>query len=188
MSWEFKNLKDDLAHKNIAQLAATMWHGTNATHGMTELPMQAVGFLTSLRQWIIVTAKLENGVYKWRATPVLTTVRQHDDNDAAVDIDVCGHVASLLCYAFTNANSLHEVAVAASSRDFDFLEPSGPGDEGDPTPSDNDPKNDRDEEGDETDIASRNHRGVGADSTSRSFQSEGRRKPLGKVDSNCTAR
>jgi hypothetical protein len=181
MSWEFKNLKTDLANKNIAQLAATMWHGINVTHGMTELPKRAVGFLTSLRQWIMVTAKLENGVYKWRATPVLTTVLQ--DSDAAVDVDVCDHVATLLCYAFSNAKLLHEVAVEASLRDFDFLEPSGPDGENGTNPPDDDPNDDNDgNHGPDT--TSHNHGRVGADKVGRS---EVRRRPLGNVDSNCTA-
>ena len=185
MSWEFKDLKGDLANKHIAQLVATIWHGIKVTQGMHGLPHQAVGFVTSMREWIMVTATLQNGDYKWKATPVLSTMC--GVGDAVVDVAVCGHVATLLSYAFSNAKSLHDVAAAALLRDFDFPGPSGLGDEGGYPRSDDDPTNDRNDEGDETDHASRNHGEGGTDTAGHSFQSKTGRRPLGNVDSNCTA-
>ena len=123
MSWEFKNLKDDLTDKDTAQLVATMCHGIEVTRAMVKYHLRTMGFVTSGRQWVMVTANLVEGDYKWSATPVITMMGP--DGGAVVGIDVFDQVAKLLCFAFVNAKLLHNVAVAATLRQIGPLDFSG---------------------------------------------------------------
>ena len=184
MSWEFKKLDAALTDGNIAQLAATMWHGIDVTREMTKCPKRAVGFLTSGLEWIMVTATLTEGKYKWAATPPLATIQL--GNDAAIDIGVCGQVAKLLCFAFSNARSLQVDATAAALRELGPLDFSGPDGESGSNPPDDDP-NDDDDGNDGIDTTPRSHGGVGTDKAGHFLRSNARRRPLGNVDSNCTA-
>lgn len=184
MSWEFKKLNADLTNSNIAQLAATMWHGINVSREMTKCPKRAVGFLTSGEEWIMVTATLTEGEYKWAATPPLATIQR--GNDAAVDIGVCGQVAKLLCFAFSNARSLQVDASAAALREFDPLDFSGPDDESGSNQPDDD-RNHDDDGNDGINTTHHSHGGVGMDKAGHFLRPNARRRPLGNVDSNCTA-
>ena len=178
MSWEFKKLNAGLTNSNIAQLAATMWHGINVSREMTKCPKRAVGFLTSGEDWIMLTATLTEGVYKWAATPPLATIQ--GGNDAAVDIGVCGQVAKLLCFAFSNARSLQVDASTAALRELDPLDFSGPdGESGSDSPDDD--RNDDLDGNDGVDTTPHSHSEVGTNPP------KARRRPLGNVDSNCTA-
>ena len=181
MSWEFKKLDANLTDSNIAQLAATMAHGINVSRQMTKLPKRAVGFLTSLDKWIMVTATLTGGEYKWATTPPFATIA-----DAAVDVGACGHVAKLLCFAFANAKSQQVDAAAAALRELASPDSSGPDGESGANPPDDDP-NDYDDPNDGTDTAPRSHGGVSSGKDGPVLRSGSQRRPLGNVDSNCTA-
>ena len=188
MSWEFKKLDADLTNSNIAQLAATMWHGLNVSREMTKCPKRAVGFLTSGKAWIMVTATLIEGEYKWAATPSLTTIQR--GNDAAVDIDVCGQVTKLLCFAFFNARSLQEDASAFILQELDgpLLEDFNglDGENGSNLPND-DQNDDDDSRNDGIDATPDSHGEIGTDKSGHYLRPNVRRRPLGNVDSNCTA-
>ena len=114
MSWEFKNLKDDLVVKNIAQLAATMQHSIDVSSAMAKLPLMVLGFLTSGRQWVMVRAILIGGIYKWMHTCPIDTIGPKDGRmEQEVDHEVCNQVAKLLSFAFGHAKQLHDETMAA---------------------------------------------------------------------------
>jgi hypothetical protein len=182
MSWEFKKLDAKLTKSNIAQLAATMWHGINVSREMTKCPKRAVGFLTSGREWIMVTATFTDGEYKWAATPPLATICH-----AEVDVGVCGHVVKLLCYAFFNARMLHTDASAATMQALGPLDFNHSDGESSTNPPGDDPNED-DDGNDGADTAPRSHGGVGGtEKVGHFLRSAARRRPLGNANSNCTA-
>ena len=192
MTWEFKHLRDDLTNKHIAQLVVVMRNGINAYRSMaTKCPKRFVGFLTSGREWIMVTATLMGGEYIWTHTPSLSTILPADDDtvDGVVDVDVCGQVAKLLCFAFSNAISLQADILAAVLSSFKRLDLNGPDGESGANPPD-DETNDADDENDGQ--ATRGPGGVlkeagGGGPNLRSKAGKQNRRPLGDVDSNRTA-
>ena len=117
--WEFKNLKDDLENKYIGQLVATMKHGIDLSRMNDKFQKCVVGFLTSGRQWVMVTAIFSGGVYTWQSTPTISTLQPVGEK-WAVDTEKCAQVVKLLCFALSNAKELHEETLAAAMRDLAF--------------------------------------------------------------------
>jgi hypothetical protein len=131
MSWEFKNLNDDLEGKHIAQLIASMSRGINYICGMKQQSM--IGFLTTGRQWVVVTATRTGGKYRWVSTPILSTLypvlsvpHRNTKQRWLVDADACKQVAKFLCFAFSNAMKLHDDAAANFLKSLEGLDWSGP--------------------------------------------------------------